>query len=189
MSLVAPPFSGLETARLRLRHFGDGDLASLLAYRNDPDVARFQSWDSMTEDFGRIFIKEMRESQPGVPGYWFQFAIELRASGDHIGDCALHTRGDDPRLGEIGYTVATPFQGQGYAREAVSAMLDYAFGVLRMHRVTAYVDTENARSIALLERLRFRREGHFVQCAWFDDGWCDEYNYAMLCEEWQALRE
>ncbi len=186
MTTNAPPFSGITTGRLRLRHFSQDDLTSLLAYRNDPDVARYQSWNAMTEESGRGFITEMHASRPGIPGRWFQFAIERAESGEHIGDCALHTLGADARLGEIGYTLAGPWQGHGYAQEAVGAMIGYAFGVLNMHRIMASVDTENTRSIVLLERLHFRREGHFQQCAWFNEHWCDEYLYAMLRDEWQA---
>lgn len=181
-----PPFTFMDTERLRLRHFRDEDLPSLLAYRNDPSVILYQSWDSMTEDLGRIFIAEMKESHPGMPGYWFQFAIEERATGAHVGDCALHTRGDDARLGEIGYTLAPVHQGKGFAREAVASVLDYAFRVLSMHRITASVDVENVRSIALLEALHFRREGHFRECGWFHGRWCDEYVYALLHDEWTS---
>jgi RimJ/RimL family protein N-acetyltransferase len=38
----------LETERLILRHFADSDLAPFLAYRNDPEVARYQAWESCT---------------------------------------------------------------------------------------------------------------------------------------------
>ncbi len=187
--LAPPPFVAIETPRLRLRHFDAGDLATLVAYRNDPDVARYQSWTSFTAEAAQAFIAEMRMAQPGIAGTWFQFAIERREAsnpGLHIGDCALHTLADDARLGEIGYTLATAHQGQGYAREAVSAMLDHAFNSLHMHRITASVDTQNAPSIALLERLHFRREGHFIQCGWYNGGWCDEYLYAMLRTGWKA---
>jgi RimJ/RimL family protein N-acetyltransferase len=182
-------FSGLETPRLRIRHFANDDLPTLMAYRNDAESIKFQKWDSMTEDFARIFIDEMKDASPGLPGYWFQFALELKATHTHIGDCALHTHGADARLGEIGYTIAPAYRGQGYATEAVVAVLDYAFRVLRMHRLSATVDVLNVRSIALLEWIGFRREGHLVSCAWFRDGWCDEFIYAMLCEEWAGRRE
>ena len=188
MITPATAFSTLETPRLRLRHFAQGDLPSLLAYRNDPAVARYQSWDSMSEAEARNFIQEMSTSRPGVPGEWFQFAVEVRAGGAHIGDCALHTRGDDPRLGEVGYSLATPWQGQGYASEALRAVLDFAFSELHMHRIIATVDTRNAPSIALVERLGFRREAHHIQCAWFKGSWCDEYVYALLRADWQPYR-
>lgn len=46
-------------------------------------------------------------------------------------------------------------------------------------------DCENAASIALLERLGMRREGHFIQNIWFKGKWGDEYLYAILEEEWK----
>ncbi len=50
------------------------------------------------------------------------------------------------------------------------------------------VDCLNDRSVALLERLGFRREGHFLQNVWFKGAWGDEYLYAILREEWLARR-
>jgi hypothetical protein len=52
-----------------------------LAYRNDPEVARYQSWESCSELEALDFIREMRSSEPGTPGEWFQFAVELKESG------------------------------------------------------------------------------------------------------------
>jgi RimJ/RimL family protein N-acetyltransferase len=183
------PFQPIRTPRLIVRHFRAADIPTLLAYRNDPEVARYQSWTSMSESMARLFVAEMAQTHPGVAGTWFQFAVEECASGAHIGDCALHTLADDARLGEIGYTFARAAQGKGYAREAVQAVLDYAFGALAMHRIAATVDTENAPSIRLLERLGFRREATFLQCAWFKGAWCNEHVYAMLQDEWQAQGE
>jgi RimJ/RimL family protein N-acetyltransferase len=51
-------------------------------------------------------------------------------------------------------------QGHGFATEALSRVLDYAFGLLHKHRVTAVTDAENRTAAALFERLGFRREGH-----------------------------
>jgi RimJ/RimL family protein N-acetyltransferase len=56
-----------------------------------------------------------------------------------------------------------------------------------LHRVIAITDCENAASVALLERLGLRREGHFLQNVWFKGTWGDEYLYAILHEEWQNL--
>jgi RimJ/RimL family protein N-acetyltransferase len=89
---------------------------------------------------------------------------------------------------EIGFTFAREYQGRGLAREAAEAVLDYAFGVLELHRVTAVTDCENERSAALLGRLGMRREGHFVENIWFKGAWGSEYLYAMLREEWMARR-
>lgn len=129
-------------------------------------------------------ITSMQQSEPGTPGEWFQFAITLCESGTLIGDCGLHTLAEDPRLAELGYTLAKEYQGQGFAQEAVSAILTYAFRNLALHRIAAIVDTRNGGSIKLLERLGFRREGLTRAAFWNKGEWVDEYLYAMLRSEW-----
>jgi RimJ/RimL family protein N-acetyltransferase len=181
-------FTTLETTRLRLRHFRDADLALFMAYRNDPEVARYQSWESVSELEARAFLQEQKKARPGVPGQWLQIAIELKETGILVGDCALKIEEYDERQAEIGYTLARAYQGRGIASEAVSCVLDYAFLKLGLHRVIAITDCENTASIALLERLGLRREGHFLQNVWFKGKWGDEYLYAILQEEWRNFR-
>ena len=181
-------FTTLETTRLRLRHFTDADLALFMAYRNDPEVARYQSWEGITDSEARAFLQEQQKTQPGVPGQWFQIAIELKETGILVGDCALKVEEYDERQAEIGYTLARAYQGLGIASEAVSRVLDYAFLTLGLHRVIAITDCENRASITLLERLGLRRDGHFLQNVWFKGKWADEYLYAMLQEEWRSIR-
>jgi RimJ/RimL family protein N-acetyltransferase len=176
-------FTRLESERLILRRFDDSDLMPFLAYRNDPEVARYQAWESCTEHEASAMIDELKSLQPGTPGEWFQFAIELKETAALIGDCALKVE-QDGRQAEIGFTLAREHWGKGYASEAVSRLLDYAFGNLGLHRVVAITDRENEPSIALLERLGMRREGCFVQNAWFKGRWASEYLYALLEDEW-----
>jgi len=176
-------FSRLESEQLILRRFVDSDLAPFLAYRNDPKVARYQAWESCTVREATAMIEELKSLQPGIPGEWFQFAIELKETGALIGDCAIKVE-QDGRQAEIGYTLAREHQGKGYALEAVSCLLDYAFGDLGLHRIVAITDQENQPSFTLLERLGMRREGCFVQNAWFKGRWASEYLYAVLADEW-----
>jgi len=182
------PFTMLETTRLRLRRFRDDDCALFMAYRNDPEVARYQSWEGITESEARALIQEMKEIQPWAPGEWLQIAIELKETGLLVGDCAFKIEEDDELQAEIGYTLARAYQGRGIASEAVSCVLDYAFASMGLHRVIAITDVENAPSVALLERLGLRREGHFHQNVWFKGKWGDEYLYAILREERQDTR-
>src|SRR5579859_4831886 len=182
--MTIPNFLALETARLRLHRFSEADLPTFLAYRNDPEIARYQSWETITERQARAFITEQLQLPPGTPGSWFQFAIALKTTDGLIGDCMLHVRADDPEQGEIGYTLARAQQGHGYATEAIQAVLAYAFETLQLHRVIATVDCRNTPSIRLLERIGMRREGHFLQDAWYKGEWCDDYLYALLRAEW-----
>jgi RimJ/RimL family protein N-acetyltransferase len=177
-------FDHVESERLVLRRFEDRDLVSLLAYRNDPEIARYQGWKSVSERAARDMIRELKREQPGTPGEWFQFAIALKSADDLIGDCALKVERGDARQAEIGFTLSRAYQGKGYAAEAVSRLLDYAFDEMGLHRVFAVRDQRNEPSFGLLQRLGLRREGSFVRNAWFKGEWASEYLYAGLAEEW-----
>ena len=122
-----PAFTSIETERLVLRRFERGDVEAFAAYRGDPDVARYQSWQDYTHAEAEAFVEEMLGTDPGVPGEWFQFAIAERTNGRLLGDCALVLDAGDPPTAEIGYTLDPGARGRGFATEAVGALIDYAF--------------------------------------------------------------
>lgn len=179
----------LTTARLVLRRFRTADLPTLLAYRRDPEVARYQFWGPVDEAGLGMYIAAMAAAEPGRPGAGFQFALALGPDGPHIGDLYLRLLDYDERQAEIGYTLARPYWGRGYGREAVSRLLDYVFDELALHRVIAIVDCANQRSIGLLEQLGMRREAHFRRSIHNGLEWRDEYQYAILQEEWGMKNE
>ena len=156
-----------------------------MAYRNDPAVARYQSWEGCNRTEAEAFIRAQQRHEPGA---WFQIAIALRQEGTLLGDCALHLHTADARQATIGITLAPANQGQGYATEALTGLLDHLFRQMQLHRVVADTDPANLSSWSLLERLGMRREGHLRQSLWFKGRWADEYVYAILAEEWLAKR-
>lgn len=177
-------FLPIETERLRLRHFAVRDLEAFLAYRNDPDVARYQGWDTTSREQSEEFIAEMNGLEPGTPDRWFQFALALKSNDALIGDIGFRTD-EGQRQGMVGYTLAQAYQRQGYMTEALRVVLKMAFEDMDMHRVIAMVDPRNTPSWKLLERLGFRREGHFIE-HWMNKGeWVDDYQYALLQREWK----
>ena len=179
-------FTQLESQRLIVRRFKDSDLEPFLAYRADPDVARYQDWENYSRVDAEKFFERVDAMRPNVPGEWFQCAVEIKATGEMIGDLGLLTLADDPRQVTMGITFAAEHQGKGYASEAFLRLMQYVFDDLKMHRVIAVTDCLNDRSIALLERVGMRREGHHLQNIWFKGAWGDEYQYAMLRSEWDA---
>lgn len=180
----------LETPRMVLRPLREQDAEAFSAYRSDPLVAHYQGWDApYTLAQARAFIAEMSTIQPGVAGKWFQFALERKAVGGIIGDCAFIRLADDPQQAEIAFTLARTWQHQGYANEAVGRLLEYLFTSLNLHRVTARCDDENYPSVNVLERLGLRREGHQIENVWFKGSWGSEYQYAMLEREWWARQK
>lgn len=185
MTIAAKRFQALTTARLRLRHFQQSDRDAFVAMRRDPEVARYQSWSSLDHAAAQSFINDMSRAEPGFPGEWFQFAIADRMTDQFIGDCALHVKADDPRQAEIGFSLTRQAQGQGFATEAISALLDYLFQERAIERVMAICDVRNHGSYRLLERLGMRQEGHTRHSYWNKGEWTDEYQYAILRDEWQ----
>jgi len=180
----------LTTGRLRLRLLAGTDAEAFAAYRSDPEIARYQGWDTpYTIDQARELIAAMTDVVPGTPGEWVQLAIEVQASGRLAGDCAFQVLAGTPRQAEIGLTLARPFHGKGYGTEAIACLLDFLFGELDLHRVSANCDVENPAAVRVLERLGMRREAHFVEALWFKGGWASEYRYAILQREWQARRQ
>lgn len=179
----------LDSPRLVLRRFNDGDVAAFQAYRNDPEVARFQGWESFSLAEATLFVARQEMQQIALPGQWLQIAISLKRTGQLVGDCALKVHATDARQATIGFTLCRAFQGQGLATEALSALLEYLFLVANLHRVQADTDPANVRAWRLLERLGMRREAHFVQSLWFRGRWADEFLYAILRQEWHQLRQ
>ena len=169
----------LTTDRLVLRRFRPSDAESLAAYRTLPEVARYQSWQApYSVEKARYAIETMAAMDPDEPG-WFQYAVELTDGHVHIGDVGVNLH-DNRRQADIGYTFAPPWQGRGYATEAVRAVLDHLFRVKGVHKVSAECDARNGPSYQLLERVGFRREGLLRQHSWVKGEWTDDLLYGLL---------
>ncbi len=88
----------------------------------------------------------------------------------------------------IGILIAAEQQDKGYGRQALELALDYAFSELSLHKVMLTIFSYNTRSIALAEKLGFRREGAFRQHVLRDGIRHDMYLYSLLRSEWKAAR-
>jgi aminoglycoside 6'-N-acetyltransferase len=177
----------LHTPRLLVRNFTASDLEAFLAYRNDPAVAKYQSWSvPYPREMGEALIAEMKDVHAPKQGEWLQLALELKETCALIGDMAFCIKDDDVRQAVIGFTIASAYWKKGFATEALSTLLDYLFEDIDMHRVTADCDTENVGSWKTLEKLGFRREAHFVESLLIGKEYTSEYHYGLLQREWRA---
>ena len=165
------------------------DQNAFQAYRTDPEVARYQSWDTpFSQSEANDFIVDMLTCHPDTPGEWYQFAIANKNNDQLIGDVALRIDEDDPCEAEIGYSLAGHAMGKGYACEAVTAVLDYALVMRGKSHVIAWADTRNRPSLALLERLGFARPEHPPRKSWFKGAWSEETFHRMMAEDWASIR-
>ena len=140
-------------------------MAAFVEYRQDPEVARFQSWDT---NYSNQQALELIEGQIGIVfpdlDQWLQLAIRLQANDELVGDLAVHNLGDSKV--EIGFTVSRPFQRRGIAREAVAALIDFLEREFGTRELIATPDRRNSASIKLLESLGFSEK---PELSWWED--------------------
>ena len=179
----------IETDRLFIRHLALADLADFHQYRSNPEVTRYQGFDVMTTDQAETFIKDNAAQKFGKAGEWVQYAIENKAIGKLIGDCAIKLDQYDSRIAEIGITISHLHQKQGFAKEALVGILCFLFDKKGIHRVVETVDAENLASINLLKSVGFRQEGHFIENIFFNGKWGSEFKFAMLKREWDERKK
>ncbi|HIP79102.1 MAG TPA: N-acetyltransferase [Kiloniellaceae bacterium] len=162
--------------RIVLRRLRPGDLAAFQSYRCDPAVARYQGWQAMTDAEARTFLADVNTAALLQPGRWSQIAIALASDDSLIGDIGLCVA-EDGREAEIGFTLALRAQGQGLAREAVTAALRLVFAQTAVERIVGVTDTRNLPSLRLMERLGMEKIR--TQQVVFQGGPCSEDVFAV----------
>ena len=178
----------IVTERLVLRPMRKEDLPAFVAYRRDPDVARYQTWDT---DYSMADAEDMLASERdrafGRAGdQWVQLSAIDRADGTVHGDCAARVLTMPRDTAEVGVTFATASQERGFATEAMSAIVGSLFDDHGMHRVFAETDDRNAAVLRLFERLGFRCEGLLVDADWCKGEWVTLRLFAVLAKEWAS---
>ncbi len=179
-------FAEILTEHLTLRALEVSDAQRIFEYRSRPDVSRFQSWGTESADDIHLCLSELPQTEPGQPGSWYQIGIILRSSGELIGDCGFQVLATEPREAEVGIALAPEFQGQGYATEALRALLDYLVVALGKDRIYGSVDPRNDRSMKLLQRVGMRKEAQRVKSLWFKGEWVDDAIFAVTASEWKS---
>jgi RimJ/RimL family protein N-acetyltransferase len=176
------------TERLLLRPFRAGDMPDFVAYRREPEVARYQSWSttfSMAD--AERFLASQQDVEFGAPGAWVQLAALDRRSGILCGDCAVRVETDQPATAEVGVTLAPDRHRSGLAAEALRAVITSLFDEQGIHRVYAQVDDRNIAAHRLFERLGFRCEARLIEADWFKGEWSTLRVFAVLRREWKSV--
>ena len=184
MSLPTPT---LGTSRLILRRFTEADTDAIFALQSNPRVLRY--WDappwkdrSQAERF-IVRCKQMEEEGIGA-----RLAIERTTDRMFIGWCSLMNWDPEYRSAMLGFCLDEPAWGQGFATEAASALLGWAFDTLDLNRVQSEAGTRNAASDRVLQKLGFLREGTLRENCIVDGEVSDSWVYGLLRREWELMR-
>ena len=115
------------TDRLVLRLFVEDDLAALYRMHGDDEVTRWLLWGPAARTRCGPSRPEATDGTLAADGDGISLAVELRETGETIGDAVLILRSVDNEQGEVGYIIHPDHQGRGYATETTVALLDIAF--------------------------------------------------------------
>jgi RimJ/RimL family protein N-acetyltransferase len=177
----------LVSKRLTLRPWRADERDVFAALNAEPQMARYLSPFSREKSDAMLERIVAHFAQHGW-GYW---AIEQRQGGAPIGSCGImHVSFEvffTPAV-EVSWRLSSKFQGQGLAREAAQAVLDFAFRSIRLDRIVAFTASGNAPSWGLMERLGMHKIGEFDNTE-FPDGHALRTNvvYGIRAGEWPKL--
>jgi len=187
MPLGESQLPALTTSRLCLRWIEERDADALFEVFSDPQVMRYWSappWQDRAA--ARRLIDGVREGFGR--GDLLQWGIAGIEDDRLLGTCTLAQVDRTHRRAELGFALGSAHWGHGHASEAVARLLSFGFEELNLHRVEADIDPRNQKSISLIERLGFRREGYLRE-RWHVNGEvCDSLIYGLLRSEWTGAR-
>ncbi|HLY77058.1 MAG TPA: GNAT family protein [Thermoplasmata archaeon] len=192
---LVPPLGGrltrirlpLLTPRLALRLPQRSDVPLLTRYMNDPRVSR--PLTSRHAPYTRLQeVAWVNDSiRAAAKGKKLNLAITLREGGTLVGGIGLEVPDWDNGRGWTGYWLIPQHWHKGYASEAASALCSVAFERLRLHRMEANVFDFNPRSMRLLRRLGFKREGKRRETYHRSGRWHDELAFGLLATEFRPV--
>ncbi|OGB63226.1 MAG: hypothetical protein A2Y94_07505 [Caldithrix sp. RBG_13_44_9] len=175
------PLLNLQTSWLKLHPLKLADANVLFSYRSLPVVYKYQQWAPRHLEEAMDFIRKYSVTDEVKPGNWKQLGIFLKDNQKLIGDCGFCLQGEQV---EIGYTISPEYQGQGYGKEAVKALIDFLFRAYPGRKIIASTDPQNWASMRLLERLHFIQSGFFPRSIKIRGRWKDDVLFTMTKEDW-----
>jgi RimJ/RimL family protein N-acetyltransferase len=147
----------ISTERLIMRGWRESDRAPWAAMNADPEVRQYLG-PLLTFEQASAWVLTFQDD---LDRYGFGFwAVEVRASGDFIGCTGLRTLDEEmPFTGvELGWRLARPAWGHGYATEAALAALEYGFDIVGLPEIVAVTMARNLRSQAVMRRIGMTRD-------------------------------
>lgn len=148
------PFHNLKTDSLNLRRLEHNDINDLYVMRKDTSMHEYTDTkiDENPEET-RVYIDKMNK---GIDeNKWIIWAIEHKLAKKVIGTISIWNINTEQNSGELGFGIIPDYQGQGFMKEALIAVIDYGFTRMNLNELFAYTEEKNHRSIGLLKKCEF----------------------------------
>ncbi|MBN1677404.1 MAG: GNAT family N-acetyltransferase [Candidatus Thermoplasmatota archaeon] len=118
-------------------------------------------------------------------GTGIRWGITLKGSNDLVGSTGFYKWNKKTSQVETGYDLDPEYSGQGTMTEAMTAIIQYAFDVMKVNRIEALVSPRNKNSLRLLRGLGFRKEGTLREHDFYDGKFVDDFLFSLLKRDWQ----
>ena len=177
----------LQTRDLTLRPSNASDAEGMFAILSDPESMKYWCKQPI-EDLDTAVSVLDKDLDSDAEGNSLCWSITLKGHDKMIGKCILFQFNHPSRRAEIGYILNRDYWRRGLMYQALEAVIDFAFDTLNLHRIEADVDTENAGSLGILQKMGFKREGLFKDRWFVYDEWQDSVMLGLLKHEWLAAR-
>ena len=164
----------IRTERLTIRKMCASDVPALKEWMADKDIYTYWGKGPGRTDKQPELLFEKQEK----PGKSFHLGIELNETRKIIGELWVYLIEND-RMAKLAIRFGKAWHGNGYATEAVSAMVRFCFEHTELQRIWTDVDVRNAASCRVLEKCGFTREGTIRQGKMVS-AWCDYHLYGIL---------
>jgi len=175
------PFPQLDTERLTLRQMRTDDAGELFYLRSHKGVMEFIKRPlAQTITDALLLVKRVNDSAANNES--ITWAIALKDEPTLIGTIGYWRIDKEHHRAEIGYLLHPAQQRKGIMQEALAAVLDFGFNVLKLHTVEANVSPGNDASVQLLERNNFVKEGYLRENYYFDGKFWDTALYSLVAD-------
>lgn len=150
-------FPNLKTSRLELRQITEADLEHIYSGLSHPDVIKHYgvNYSSLEDTWEQLeWYAELERTHTGI--WW---AIILSETGKFCGAIGYNNLSREHKKAELGFWLLPQYWGRGFVQEAMEVVLEHAFQKLDLHRIEAFVETENISSQKALQKQHFQKEG------------------------------
>ena len=178
-------FPQLGTARLVLREITLNDVEFYFRHFNNEKVVEGccfpgpKTLEAAKEELELYCINPFRDNR-GI-----RWGITRKGSNELIGTLGYYDWNKTARRAEIGYDLDPAHLGRGIMTEALGTVLKFGFEQMRLNRIQAIIDSENTRSLKLVRKLGFKKEGFLRQRSHFKGQFRDDVCFSLLKNEWQ----
>jgi ribosomal-protein-alanine N-acetyltransferase len=175
----------LETDRLILRRHVEADVPDMFRHwTNDPEVTKYLTWQphgdiAVTREYMQARLDNYAKED------FYSWALELKATGQVIGNISVVYQQEDIQSVIIGYAMGRAWWNRGYMTEALRAVIKFFFEEVGVNRVEARHDPRNVGSGRVMQKAGMLYEGTLRQAHTNNQGLCDEACYAILAREYK----